>query len=63
MHTQVITDTPGQTHTCGAVGVGEKGRMGKNPHPTRVPVLWVGRLRRTMHAFHVPQVGDRKSVV
>ena len=41
---------------CGVVGVVERG-VGEYPRPARIPVLWVGRLGRTVHAFHMAPGG------
>jgi hypothetical protein len=41
--------------SCEAVGVGEEGSRRECPHPTRVPVLWAGRIGRTVRCFpHSP---------
>jgi hypothetical protein len=48
------SSTPGHMWGCGCVG---KRGVGENPHPTRVPVIWVGRRRRTVQAFHMAPDG------
>jgi hypothetical protein len=43
--------------SCGAGGCEGKRGVGENPHPSRVPVLWAGRVGMTAARFPHGQLG------